>query len=77
MNEIYDRVFELSCTQVKTYGPETNISPTFIWGYNNFPKESKSQRFQLCQFNHLTGIGLHSGKKSMNWVSVGILDTLR
>ena len=34
-------------------------------------------RFQLCQFYHLTAIGLQSSKKSRNWVSVGILETLR
>ena len=34
-------------------------------------------RFQLCQFHRLTAIGLQSDKQSLNWVSVGILETLR
>ena len=34
-------------------------------------------RFQLCQFNRLTATALQRGKKSINWVSVGILETLR
>ena len=34
-------------------------------------------RFQLYQVHILTVIGLKSGKKSINWVSVGILQTLR
>ena len=34
-------------------------------------------RFQLYQSHHLTAIGLQSGKKSINWVSVGNLETLR
>ena len=34
-------------------------------------------RFQLYQSHHLTAIGLQSGKKSTNWVSVGNLETLR
>ena len=34
-------------------------------------------RLQLYQSHHLTTIGLQSGKKSINWVSVGNLETLR
>ena len=34
-------------------------------------------RFPLSQLNIMTAIGLKSGKKSMNWVSVGILETVK
>ena len=34
-------------------------------------------RFQLYQSHSMTAIGLKSGKKSINWVSVGILETLK
>ena len=34
-------------------------------------------RFQLSQSHTLTAKGLKSGKKSINWVSLGILETLR
>ena len=33
-------------------------------------------RFQLYQSHSLTSIWLRSGKKTINWVSLGILDTL-
>ena len=34
-------------------------------------------RFQLYHSHSLTAIGLKSGKKSINWVSVAILEMLR
>ena len=34
-------------------------------------------KFQLYQSHSMTAIGLKSGKKSINWVSVDILETLR
>ena len=34
-------------------------------------------RFQRYQSHSMTAIGLKSGKKSINWVSVGILETLK
>ena len=34
-------------------------------------------RFQLYQLHIMIVIGLKSGKKSINWVSVGILENLR
>ena len=34
-------------------------------------------RFQLYQSHRLTAIGLQTGKKSINWVSVGNLEILR
>ena len=33
-------------------------------------------RFQLYQSHSRIAIGLKSGKKSINWISVGILETL-
>ena len=33
-------------------------------------------RFQLYQSHTMIAIGLESGKNPINWVSVGILDTL-
>ena len=34
-------------------------------------------RFHLCQSLSLTVLGLKRGNKSINWVSMGILETLR
>ena len=34
-------------------------------------------RFRLSQLNIMTAIGLKSGKKSINWASVGILETVK
>ena len=33
-------------------------------------------RFQLYQSHHIIATGFQSGKKSKNWVSVGILENL-
>ena len=57
LNEICENIFELSRTQVKMYsgdgGRETNISLTFIWGYNN-NNTIMSQNYYVAFFRFLT-----------------------
>ena len=61
------------------YGPHTQVRCLFkalIFGTCNKNILIYSQmRFQLYLLHSLTAIGLKIGKKSINWVSVGILET--
>ena len=61
------------------YGPHTQVRCLFkalIFGTCNKNILIYSQmRFQLYLLHSLTAIGLKSGKESINWVSVGILET--
>ena len=63
------------------YGAQTQIKcllKAFVFGTRKMNIVIDSQmRFQLYQSHIMTAIGLKSGKKSINWVSVGILETLR
>ena len=66
--------------RVGVYGPLTQVKylfkalifPTCIQNINIYSQ----MRFQLYHLHLLTALGL-KGKKSINWVSVGILETLR
>ena len=60
-------------------GPHTQVRclfKAFISGtFNKNVLIYSQMRFQLHQSHSLTAIGLKSGKKSIKWVSVGILGT--
>ena len=63
------------------YGPQTQVKHLlkaliFLTCKQNLIIYSQ-MRFQLYQSHRLTAIGLQSAKKSINWVSVGNLETLR
>ena len=63
------------------YGPHTQVKHlfkvlVFLTCKQNIIIYSQ-MRFQLYQSHRLTAIVLQSGKKSINWVSVGNLETLR
>ena len=63
------------------YGPHTQVKHLFkalifLTRKQNIIIHSQ-MRFQLYQSHRLTALGLQSGKKSINWVSVGNLETLR
>ena len=63
------------------YSPHTQVKHlfkalVFLTFKNNMIIYSQ-MRFQLYQSHRLTAIGLQSGKKSIDWVSVGNLETLR
>ena len=61
------------------YGPHTQVKRLFKALIFLICKENiiiySHMRFQLYQSHGLTVIGLQSGKKSINWVSVGNLET--
>ena len=63
------------------YGPHTQVKCLFKALIFLTCKENimiySHMRFQLYQSHRLTTIGLQSGTKSINWVSVGNLETLR
>ena len=61
------------------YGPHTQVKRLFkalifLTCKQNIIVYSQ-MRFQLYQSHRLTAIGTQSGKKSINWVSVGNLET--
>ena len=63
------------------YGPHTHIKRLFKALIFLRCKQNifiySQMRFQLYQSHRLTVIGLQSGQKSINWVAVGNLETLR
>ena len=63
------------------YGPHTQVKRLFKALIFLACKQNiiiySQMRFQLYQSHCLTAIGLQSAKKSINWVSVGNLETLR
>ena len=63
------------------YGPHTKVKCLFkALVFHTCEKNIiiySQMRFQLYQSHRLIAIGLQSGKKSINWVSVGNLETLR
>ena len=63
------------------YGPHTQVKRLFKASIFLTSKQNiiiySHMRFQLYQSYRLTAIGLQSGKKFINWVSVGNLETLR
>ena len=68
-------------TQVSAYGP--NMQGKCLFKALIFGTCKKNiliyshVRFQLYQSHSMTAIGLKSGKKSTNWVAVGISGTLK
>ena len=68
-------------TQVGVYGPATQVKCLFYALIFYTCKKNiliySQMRFQLSQSHSLTAKGLKSGKKSRNWVSVGILEILK
>ena len=67
-------------TRVGVYGPHTEVKLLFkAWIFLTCKQNIiiySQMRFQLYQSHRLTAIGLQSGKKSINWVSVDNLETL-
>ena len=63
------------------YGPYTQVKRLFKALIFLTCKQNiiiySQMRFKLYQSHRLIAIGLQKGKKSINWVSVGNLETLR
>ena len=63
------------------YGPHTQIKRLFNALIFLTSKQNIiiyfQMRFQLYQSHRWTAVGLQSGKKSINWVSVGNLEIVR
>ena len=66
-------------TRVALYGLHTQIKclPKALILVGKKNTIYSQMGFQLSHSHSLTAIGLKSGKKSINWVSVGIVETLR
>ena len=69
-------------TCVGVYSPHTQVKRlfkalVFLTCKKNLLIIYSQMRFQLYQSHRLTAIGIQSDKKSINWVSVGNLETLR
>ena len=60
------------------HGPHIHVKCLLIsLGFWHMQNEHSHMRFQLYEAHIMSVIGLKSGKNSINWVSVGILETLR
>ena len=63
------------------HGPHIHVKCLLIslgfWHMQKMNILYSQMRFQLYRAHIMSVIGLKSGKKSINWVSVGVLETLR
>ena len=80
LNEIHERIFELSCTQVKTFDSRM----TFVWGYNEINTDRalaifNTLRYIINLFNNALPFNEHEKmikRQSFMWFKIYYFITL-